>query len=102
MALAIPFLLEQAQAVKANTPRFGGVHDNGVLVSFILSSWGREVHRSMTGVTTCLELMNNQIAMLKSWWAAKSQNIIKEEEKEKRQAKCYSCAKLMVEVGEER
>lgn len=74
VASAIPFLLEQAQAVKANTPRFGGVHDNGVLVSLILSSWGREVHRSMTGVTTCLELMNNQIAMLKSWWAAKSQN----------------------------
>lgn len=39
-----PFPSEQVQAVEGHTPRFGGVHDNGVPVSLILSSWGREVH----------------------------------------------------------
>lgn len=73
--LAIPFPSEQVQAVEGYTPRFGGVYDNGVPVSLILSSWGREVHMGMTCVTTRLELMKHLITQLKIQLTAKSQNL---------------------------
>lgn len=73
--LAMPLPSEQVQAVAAYTPRSGGVHDNGVPASLILSSWGREVHMRMKWVTACLQFMNHLITQLEIQWTAKFQNL---------------------------
>lgn len=73
--LATPFPSGQVRAIEGYTPRFGGVHDNDVPVSLILSSRGKEVHGGKTYVATCWELMNHLITQFKIQLTARSQNL---------------------------
>lgn len=97
--LAILLPSEQVQAVGGYTPRLGGAHDNGAPVSFILSSWGRDVHVSMTWVTTCLQLTNHLITQFKMQfnWQPKPRTKKNKRKRKRSEGKNNSCIKLITE-----